>query len=444
VIPSHLALLNQRRPLSIPELLAVERNSSAYNEGERQSLFYAQSWALVHMLVAGTTNRAALLSQYSRLVSNGTPSLDAWNQVFKDQNITRQLERYVGQEVMKGVLYRFNQNIPQVKSYSSKVSEGDAQAVLGDLLRRVAPPEETDARFEKAIALQPASARARALYGLLMLDGGQHDKARSLLLEAAKDTTDCLVQYHVATGLTRIVTTTDNSDPVLVETARAALERVQAARPDLANAHALGARLETAEDADMARALQAIRRARAISPGREDYILLESFILMRRGEYLAARQILAPLTGPRYSPGARENAQAVIEQTARLERAAADYRARLEGRKPASELPASDGGLVPLYRKLEPGEQRVEGSLERIDCSTTGIVLHVSVESAIERFGAPAMSGIEFISHRDDLRGAITCGPRTPPDRIYFTWRQVDSPAGTRSVVAVEFLPNPR
>jgi len=130
VIPSHLDLLTHRRHLPIPELLAVERNSSSYNEGERQSLFYAQSWALVHMLVSGTPNRAALLARYSRLVSDGTPSLDAWQLVFKDQNITRELERYVGQDVMKGLLYRFNENIPQVKSYSSKVSEGDAQAVL--------------------------------------------------------------------------------------------------------------------------------------------------------------------------------------------------------------------------------------------------------------------------------------------------------------------------
>ena len=53
LIPSHLQLLNERRHLSIAELLAVETSSASYNEGERQTLFYAQSWALVHMLVSG-------------------------------------------------------------------------------------------------------------------------------------------------------------------------------------------------------------------------------------------------------------------------------------------------------------------------------------------------------------------------------------------------------
>ena len=443
-IPSHLQLLNVRRLLTIPELLAVDQSSLAYNEGERQTLFYAQSWALVHMLVAGTTNGATLLSQYARLASNGVPSLDAWQQIFKDQNITRQLESYVRQDVMNAVIYRFDHRIPPVKSYSSVVSEGDVQAVLGDLLRRVAEAPETTARFEKAIALRPPSARARALFGLLLLDGEANARARTLLLEAATDTTDWLVQYHVATGLTRIATTADERDPLVIATARAALERVLAARPELANAHALGARLDAEEDDDVPRALDAIRRARKISPGREDYMLLEAFILMRRGEYVAARQMLTPLTTPRYSAQVRENASAVLEQVARLEHEAIAYRAALEGQREIPEPAAGQGRLVPLYRKVGPGESRVQGLLERIDCTNPGIVLHVNVEGTIERFAAPSMTGVAFISHREDLRGGIDCSPRAPPDRVYVTWREDDSPGRARRVVAVEFLPKPR
>ena len=150
---------------------------------------------------------------------------------------------------MKAVIYRFNQRIPQVKSYSSGVSEGDARGGAGRSPEARGAAAETAARFEKAIALQPLSARARALYGLLLLDGDEN--AESALRSCSRrrpDTTDWLVQYHVATGLTRIVTTADERDPLVIATARAALERVLAARPDLANAHALGARLDAEED----------------------------------------------------------------------------------------------------------------------------------------------------------------------------------------------------
>ena len=443
-IPAHLELLTHRRHLSIPELLAVDADSSAYNEGERQTLFYAQSWALVHMLVSGSPNRSSLLGDYGRLAAGGTPSLEAWHQVFKDAPISRELQRYVSGEWMSGFRYRFDKSIPTVKSYSSRVSEGDAQAVLGDLLRRVAEAPETAARFEKAIALQPVSARALALYGLLRLDEDEPDKALPLLMAAAKDKTDWLVQYHVATGLTRVITTTDDPDPAVIATAREALSIAQAARPDLANGYALAARLDTAEGTNATQALQAILRARTVSPGREDYILLEAFIRMRLGEYVAARQLLTPLTAARNTASIRANAQEVLEQVALLERETEEFVARLEGQKLEAVGPSGQRRGAPVYRKLESGESRVEGLLERINCAAKEIAIEVNVAGTTERFVAESLNAVAFISHRDDLRSMIACTIRTPPDRVYVTWRQTDLPSRPRQVIAVEFLPLPR
>ena len=443
-IPAHLDLLTHRRHLTIPELLAVDADSSAYNEGERQTLFYAQSWALVHMLVSGSPNRSSLLGQYGRLVAGDTPSLEAWHQVFKDAPIASELQRYVGRESMSGFRYRFDKSIPTVKSYSSRVSEGDAQAVLGDLLRRVAEAAETAARFEKAIALQPVSARALALYGLLRLDEDEPDKALPLLLAAAKDKTDWLVQYHVATGLTRVITTTDDRDPAVIATAREALSIAQAARPDLANGYALAARLDTAEGTNATQALQSIQRARTVSPGRDDYILLEAFIRMRLGEYVAARQLLTPLTMARNTPSIRANAQEVLEQVALLERETEEFMARLEGQKVETAGSAGQRRRAPVYRALEPGESRVEGLLERINCGAKEIAIEVNVAGTTERFVAESLNAVAFISHRDDLRSMIACTIRTPPDRVYVTWRPTDVPSRPRQVIAVEFLPAPR
>ncbi len=443
-IPAHLDLLTHRRHLTIPELLAVDADSPSYNEGERQTLFYAQSWALVHMLVSGSPNRSPLLGQYGRLVAGGTPSLEAWHQIFKDAPIARELQSYIARDGMSGFRYRFNESIPTVKSYSTRVSEGDAQAVLGDLLRRVAEADETSARFEKAVALTPVSARALALYGLLRLDEDKPDAALPLLMAAAKDKTDWLVQYHVATGLTRIITTTDDPEGTVIATARQALAIAQAARPDLANGYALAARLDTAEGTDATRALQSIRRARTVSPGREDYILIEGFILMRLGEYVAARQLLTPLAAARHSVGIRANATEVLEQIALLEREAEEFVARLEGQKLETGPPARQRRGAPVYRTLGPGESRVEGLLERINCAAKEIVIDVNIAGITERFVAESLNTVAFISHRDDLRSMIACTARTPPDRVYVTWRQADPPPSPRRVIAVEFLPTPR
>jgi predicted Zn-dependent protease len=313
------------------------------------------------------------------------------------------------------------------------------QAVLGDLLRRVAPVQEAAAQFDKAIAVQPPSSRARALYALLLIENNDTARAKQLLLEAARGTGDWLVQYHVATGLTRLVTGSDTAEPELLSVARSALERVHAARPDLPNAHALEARLETAEDRNPLRALEGIRRARSLSPGRDDYVLLESFILMRLGQFAAARALVSPLTGPGTSSAVRSNARDVLTQIEQLEQQAADYLARLEGRQPAGG--GAPARAVPALRKLQPDEQRLEGVLERIDCSDKGVVFEVTANATAERFAAASLASVSLISHRDDMRGTISCGRRTAPEHVYVTWKPPQNPGAMRIAIAVEFLP---
>jgi Protein of unknown function (DUF1570) len=446
VIP-HLQLLNQRRLMPIPELLAVNSTSPDYNEGTRQSLFYAQSWALVHMLVSDPKRRAAL-GAYAKLVAQGVPSPDAWGQAFGKENILPALSRYVGREVMSALSYRFDRDIPEVRSDLSKVSRGDAEATLADLLQHVAPAPETSARFEAAVAIQPASARARALYGLHALGLDDVAKARGLLMEAARDRSDWLVQYHVATGLTRIVADERDPEASVIAAARDALGHVLAARPELPHALALSARLDTSgRRGDFPRALATVRRARTLSPGREDYQQLEAYILLRLGEFTQARQLIVTLQSPVHSPNVRESARDLVRQIDSAERAAADYLARLEGRTPPprgsqTERTASGAPAMAkaLFRSIEAGEQRTEGRLERIDCSSSGISLHIiSDDKTVQRFDATSLDRIDFITYREDLVGAITCGRRTPAERVYLTWRQLDK---TRQIVAVEFLPD--
>ncbi|MBX3751286.1 MAG: DUF1570 domain-containing protein [Opitutaceae bacterium] len=52
-IEGHVAFLNWAKPMPLPELFAVQEGSADYNEGIRQGIFYAESWALVHYLMSG-------------------------------------------------------------------------------------------------------------------------------------------------------------------------------------------------------------------------------------------------------------------------------------------------------------------------------------------------------------------------------------------------------
>lgn len=442
-IAAHMQLLSRTRPMSVDELLAVTRESAVYNEGNRRSVFYAQSWALVHMLMSKGPTGFEDLDRYARLVEQGTASRAAWRTVFGDVEMGEAIRRYVQGDSVGGTMVRFDRELPSVRGDVSAVSEADTQATLADLLRRVAPFEEAAAAFERALTIAPPSARARALYALHLLDRGDTPRldrgdsarARSLLLEAAAARDDWLVQYHVATGLSL---RPDGDDREGLDAARNAVSRTLEARAELPNALAVRARLAATERTQLDAALADIRRARELAPGRDDYSLFEGNILLRRGEFVAARSILDALAKPGSTDAVRDAARAGLVQVDRAERAAADRIAFLEGRRPA----ARDGGEsrtgpAVRYRVTESDEERIEGLLERIACTTDGIQLHVSTAAATERFDANTLDSIAFVSYRSDLDPTIRCGARTPPDRVYVTLKKGPAP---RRVVAVEFI----
>lgn len=78
-IGHHLQLLNESALMRLEDLLAVD-SASAVDESHRRTLFYAQSWALVHMLLTQDAGRAQDLTRYLGLVTSGTNNVDAWRQ----------------------------------------------------------------------------------------------------------------------------------------------------------------------------------------------------------------------------------------------------------------------------------------------------------------------------------------------------------------------------
>jgi tetratricopeptide (TPR) repeat protein len=50
-IDGHVILLNRDGMMPLKQLMGIQRNSLLYNEGERTSIFYAESWAFVHYLL---------------------------------------------------------------------------------------------------------------------------------------------------------------------------------------------------------------------------------------------------------------------------------------------------------------------------------------------------------------------------------------------------------
>lgn len=440
-VPGHMELLDSTSQwLTLDQLLTVTRDSPLYNEGERRSLFYAQSWALVHMFMTGEPNRSKQLSEYVQLTGGGMTPLDAWRRVFGDLDLLKDLRSYVRQFSVRGYLYKFPEGIGTLKAEAIKPKPTDVEAVLS-LLLRYRDDAEVEPRLVRAANAAPASMLARALLGHRHLSADKDQEGLRLLMEAAADTSDWLAQYYIASG---IAWETSNPSNEAAAVARAAVDRVIAVRPQLAHGYALKARLVGGTDG-----VSLARKARTLAPGRENYVFLEAHLRTDLRDFPNARATLAPLLTPAYPPDVRERARSLMGQIVRME----EFHSKRGGPPSAPRADPAEASAPPpagtqfVFRELKAGEQRIEGTLERIDCVGNGpVTLVVRSGTDVKRFTALQFSDIDFFTYREQQSGSVSCGNRKPPEAVYVTWRALSTPATgvTGRPVAVEFLPDKR
>jgi len=93
---SHLYILRQNKLLPVETLLAVDHSSPYYNEQNRASVFYAESWALVHYLLLDPDARQrGLLAKFLAAWTASNDQLGAAQQSFGDlKKFSKVIESY--------------------------------------------------------------------------------------------------------------------------------------------------------------------------------------------------------------------------------------------------------------------------------------------------------------------------------------------------------------
>jgi hypothetical protein len=107
--------------------------------------------------------------------------------------------------------------------------------------------------------------------------------------------------------------------------------------------------------------------------------------------------------------------------------------------EPRRVIPGDTPVVKTIFREMKPGEERVEGLLQRVECPPGRPVTFImKLKDRVAKYQARRLDAVEYIAHTPDFKGPMSCGGRMPGDPVYLTWKA----AGTApSVVAVEFLP---
>jgi hypothetical protein len=107
--------------------------------------------------------------------------------------------------------------------------------------------------------------------------------------------------------------------------------------------------------------------------------------------------------------------------------------------EPLRVVPGASSVVKPVYRKVKPGEERVEGLLQRVECPPgRPVTFIVKLKDRIANYQAPRLDAVEYIAYTPDFKGPMSCGGRMSGDPVFLTWKTV---ATAPRVVAVEFLP---
>jgi tetratricopeptide (TPR) repeat protein len=447
VIPEHVLELRATRLLKLNDLLTVDHRSSLYNESDRKTVFYAQSWALVHRILMGKPELRKELSTYLALLGDGAPAVQAWQQAF-GPNMEKELQDYVRQDRFTYTKRIFPEALTKLDARVTPLPPADAEAFLADLLLQQERPDEASVRLASAANLDPENVRVKTVSAMVDVARGDDVSARKRL-ESIGEPADWLVNYSagVATAdLGRL--RGENATPEQVQAARRFFELVRKQRGLMANALARLAMLDLRSAEGATRETRVtIERARLMANGREDYAFAHAQILAQLGEFTAARGVAGPLLRSDNPPEVRESGRSLMGYIADLERnanrklnAITNTEAAAGVDRPPADAPPPPG-FNPVFRDVRVGEQRAEGVLERIECAKGTAVFHVRTSDGSVRASASRMADVDFISYRDDLSGTIGCGPVKDPMRVYLTWRTDVAKPEVKLAVALEFLP---
>lgn len=164
-------------PLSV--LDRTEHDSALYNERGQAALFYAESWALTHMLFLGAEYRNGF-SALVRSLSAGKSLAQAAQIVYGKSidDLDRDLRHYLARRNLVGAVFNIDLRADEVELRVERAGDFESQLVLADVLVAAHRYKEARDAYFKLDAQYPKRPELQESLGYLELREGDVDEAR--------------------------------------------------------------------------------------------------------------------------------------------------------------------------------------------------------------------------------------------------------------------------
>lgn len=481
----HLRLLSQSKLIPLKQFFEVSNYSLHATGGHSRSIFYAQAWALIHYFMQG--NQGANLKGLSRfitLVARDVEPEAAFKQAFNSDYaaMEKELRKYIEDNKYTATRH----NLPQKLVFDSQMtvtplSEAMTNAYLGDLLLHTRELPAAETHLQKALTLDANLSMAHTSLGLVKLRQRNFAEAKKHLERAiADDQRNHFAHYNFAVLLSRESVDefgfVQNFPPEALKRMRESLLKAIEINPQFAESYRMLGFVSLVSGENLDEALKIVNKGLAIQPGNPDYLLLTAKIMMRQEKFDQARAIAEKVSKATDKQEVRAEADDLLKSISQIAEAKAAYEKRIAEARAA--VTSSNGisvqvvdqkPLIFLKRKdlsdaevaqiekdrenqnlnrllevIKPGEQRVVGRIEKIECARGIVRFRIKTENAALTLSATDFQSLHMSIFKEGTQNfEIGCRADLSSELIVATYRppQKAVPGVNGELVSLAFMP---
>src|ERR1700691_5319908 len=303
-------------PLDV--LFKVDHNSPYYNEQNKISVFYAESWALAHYLMVGdkSAHRESLRA-YVTALTKGATEEQAAAQAFGDLGqLQAALFRYIGNSAFYYIKAPPPPEIAAADLQVHELSEAEVGAYRGGFAAVRGSTQEAIPILEQAVKLDPKLALGYQYLGFAEFQDKKHAEALADFTRA--------IELNPKNALTRFLRAyLDSRQGGSVgndEQMEADLRAAIAISPEFAPPYGVLAVYLSNQGQNFPEALQLAEKAQALEPGSTIYQIDLAQVLARMNRYKEARNIALHARANAANPVERAEAEhflAFLDQVSR-------------------------------------------------------------------------------------------------------------------------------
>jgi tetratricopeptide (TPR) repeat protein len=485
---SHIDLLSRSKLMPLADLFAVSKYQLLQQGNHSRSIFYAQSWALLHYLYQHPKPEVRNgVGKFIDALAQKVQPEQALQTAFQMNyaQMEGELKKYVNKSSYQFQIYPFKEKLVfDSEMKVSPLSEGEANAYLGDLLAHTRRHDDAEPYLQKALTLEPDSSLANTALGMVKFRQRKYAEAKTYLEKAiAGDSKNHLAYYNYAYILSR-----ERQDEFgwvssfsaeTVAKMRDSLKKAININPAYTESYELYAFINLVNQDDLNGAVEMLKTALKYQPGDQQIILRIAEIFARQEKFADAKQLAQRISETTDEPETKSRADNLLSNIVsnenigaqneaarkRYEEERKQYEAqrnqpkyssngptRLVRRQP--EMSAEDAAkaaetahfasITQALKQPATNEKQIIGKITKIACPPKMIVYTVKTETETISLFSKDFQNLALVSFEPKAEAAkIGCNLSLAAYNSVLTYKTSTAAKSTYSgeLTAIDFVP---